>query len=140
MTFLSATWTLSGYDVAAHVAEETYDAARTVPRSMVWGTWFSVVLGFIYLISLAICSTNIEGYVNDPLGQPLGSLFAQVLGQKAGVAFLAINFACQFACGVAFVRSLTSWCQPAHHLHSSSPPRASSLRTVVTRRFRVTYG
>jgi amino acid transporter len=104
MSFLSATWTLSGYDVAAHVAEETADAARTVPRAMIWSTWSSTVLGFIYLISLALCATNIDDLImNDNLGQPLGSLFAQVLGVNAAVALLAINFVCQFACGVAFV-------------------------------------
>ena len=58
MTFLSATWTLSGYDVAAHVAEETSHAAITVPRAMVWSTWSSAALGFIYLIGLALCASR----------------------------------------------------------------------------------
>lgn len=103
MTFLAATWTLSGYDVAAHVAEETYRAAVNVPRAMIWSTWSSGLLGFVYLISLALCSVDIDTYVDDPLGQPLGVLFGAVLGVRAGVALLAINFLCQFACGVAFV-------------------------------------
>ncbi|KZV97072.1 amino acid transporter [Exidia glandulosa HHB12029] len=102
MTFLSATWTLSRYDVAAHVAEETANASRTVPRAMVWSTWSSGILGFIYLIALALCATDVEGLVNDDVDQPLGVLFNAVLGQRAGVALLAINFLCQFACGVAF--------------------------------------
>jgi len=102
MTFLSATWTLSGYDVAAHVAEETYHAAINVPRSMIWATWTSTFLGFFYLISLALCSVDIDEYINDSLDQPLGALFRDVLGVRAGVALLSINFVCQFACGVAF--------------------------------------
>ncbi|TBU31322.1 amino acid transporter [Dichomitus squalens] len=102
MTFLSATWTLSGYDVAAHVAEETHNAAVTVPRSMVWATWSGVFLGFIYLISLALCAVDIDTLMADELGQPLGVLFAQVLGTKAGIAFMAINAFCQMACGIAF--------------------------------------
>ena len=101
-TFLSATWTLSGYDVAAHVAEETSNAARNVPRAMIWSTWSSGFLGFIYLISLALCAVDVEGLMSDDVDQPLGALFAAVLGQRAGVALLAINFVCQFACGVAF--------------------------------------
>lgn len=103
MSFLAATWTLSGYDVAAHVAEETEHAAVTVPRAMIWSTWSSGILGFIYLIVLALCSVDIDRYMEDPLGQPLGVLFGDVLGVKAGVALLAISFLCQFACGVAFV-------------------------------------
>lgn len=130
MTFLSATWTLSGYDVAAHVAEETSNAARTVPRAMIWSTWSSALLGacsnpdaarlltlaagFLYLISLALCATDVESLVGDDVDQPLGALFAAVLGQRAGVALLAINFICQFACGVAFVRP---------RVPSASPPR-----------------
>jgi len=49
MALLSLMWTLSGYDVAAHVAEETYDAAYNVPRPMVWGSWSSGFLDFIYI-------------------------------------------------------------------------------------------
>jgi amino acid transporter len=103
MTFLSATWTLSGYDVAAHVAEETSNAAINVPRAMVWSTWSSTALGFIYLISLALCATDIDSLMANPLGQPIGTLTQQVLGTRAAVALLAINFFSQFACGVAFV-------------------------------------
>ncbi|KIP04158.1 hypothetical protein PHLGIDRAFT_120946 [Phlebiopsis gigantea 11061_1 CR5-6] len=102
MTFLSATWTLTGYDVAAHVAEETSHAAITVPRAMVWGTWSSALLGFVYLISLSLCATDIDALMANPLGQPIGTLTANILGEKAGVALLAINFFAQFGCGVAF--------------------------------------
>lgn len=140
MTFLSAAWTLTGYglsllvapihswcsisfpDVAAHVAEETHNAAVTVPRSMVWATWTSTfrasyprplypsvaltvasLVGFIYLVSLALCAVDIDTLMGDGLGQPLATLFAQVLGTKAGIAFMIINAFCQMACGVAFV-------------------------------------
>jgi amino acid transporter len=103
MTLLSPTWTLSGYDVAAHVAEETYDAARTVPRAMIWSTWSSALLGFIYLISLALCTTDIDSLTGSDLKQPIGVLIGQVLGVRGGAVLLAISFVCQMACGVAFV-------------------------------------
>ncbi|KAH7103349.1 amino acid transporter [Auriculariales sp. MPI-PUGE-AT-0066] len=102
MTFLSATWTLSGYDVAAHVAEETHNASRTVPRAMIWSSWSSGFLGFIYLISLSLCAVDVESLMGDDVDQPLGTLFVTVLGNRAGITLLAINFFCQFACGVAF--------------------------------------
>lgn len=109
MTFLSATWTLSGYDVAAHVAEETSHASITVPRAMVWSTWSSTALGFVYLVALALCATNIDDLMSNPLGQPIGTLTANILGEKAGIALLAINFFSQFGCGVAFVRPPFPW-------------------------------
>ena len=103
MTFLSPAWTLSGYDVAAHVAEETHDAARNVPRAIIWSSWCSVLLGSIYLISLALCAIDIDSLTGSALGQPIAVLFGQVLGVNGGVILLAINAFCQMACGVAFV-------------------------------------
>jgi amino acid transporter len=100
---LAPIWTISGYDVAAHVAEETHDPARNVPRAMIWSTWASLLLGFFYLVSLSLCATDIDGLLADPLGQPLGALIGQALGPSAGVVLLAINFVCNTACGVAFV-------------------------------------
>ena len=105
MTFLSATWTLSGYDVAAHVAEETSNASRTVPSAMIWSTWTSTFLGFVYLVSLSLCATDIDSLIADPLGQPIGTLTANVLGVKPGIVLLTISFISQFGCGVAFVSS-----------------------------------
>lgn len=61
------------------------------------------IVGFVYLISLALCSVDIDALMSDDLGQPLGTLFAQILGTKAGIAFMIINAFCQMACGIAFV-------------------------------------
>ena len=116
MSLLSPTWTLSGYDVAAHVAEETHDAARNVPRAMVWSSWSSVVLGLVYLVSLALCTTDIDALTGDALGQPVGALLGQVLGVNGGLALLAVNVFCQMACGVAFVRRLHS-----HEIEQAAP-------------------
>ena len=134
MTFLAATWTLSGYDVAAHVAEETRDAARTVPLAMIWSTWSSTALGFVYLISLALCSTDIDSLLADPLGQPIGILTANVLGLKAGIVLLAISFISQFGCGVAFVSLVLPFDERALRLPPSLLLLAgSSSRTPATR-------
>ncbi len=78
MTFLSATWTLNGYDSGADVAEETNNPAVNVPRAMIYSTWSSAILGFVYLISLAYCSTDIDALVANPLGQPVGTLTANI--------------------------------------------------------------
>lgn len=60
-------------------------------------------VGFIYLISLALCAVDIDTLMGDDLGKPLGILFAQTLGTRAGIAFMIINAFCQMACGIAFV-------------------------------------
>ena len=82
------------------------------------------------------------GRVVNPLGQPIGTLTANIVGTKGGIALLAINFFAQFGCGVAFVRPA----QPNHalgarlSLRSSSRRRASSSRTAATRRCRSRTG
>ena len=70
--------------------------------------WDLVTIGALYLVALALCATDIDALVANPLGQPIGTLTANVLGTKAGIALLAINFFSQFGCGVAFVRSSLS--------------------------------
>ena len=44
VSLLSPTWTLSGYEVTAQVVEETHDAARHMPRAVIWSSWSFVFL------------------------------------------------------------------------------------------------
>ena len=74
MALLSLTWALSVYDVTAHVAEETYDAGRNVPRAMIWSKRSSGSLGVIDLISLALCTTDIDSLTRNALRVPIGVL------------------------------------------------------------------
>ncbi|KAF7795625.1 hypothetical protein EIP86_006790 [Pleurotus ostreatoroseus] len=128
MSFLAATWTLSGYDVAAHVAEETRDAARTVPLAMVWSTWSSTALGFVYLIALALCATDIDALMANPLGQPISTLTANVLGLRAGIALSAISFVSQFGCGVAFIIAMFYWWFWGYETFTGPRPNLAALR------------
>jgi len=103
MALLSPAWMLSGYHVAAHVAEET---VRNVPRAVVCCSRSSGFLGSIYLISLALRTTDIDSLTGNALGQPIGVLMGQVLGVTGSVVLLSTYFICQIACGVAFVSRL----------------------------------
>ena len=131
VSLYSPIWTLSGYRVAAHLAEETHDVARDVPKAMIWGSRSSVVLGFIYLISLAYCMMGIDSLMGNAPGQPIGAIVGQVLGFTKGVVLLAINVIYQMACVVAFVGHLQRHVIKHRTLtpifaYSLSPPRASS--------------
>ncbi len=79
---LSATWILTGYD-------ESSNATVSVSRAMVWSTWSSVGVGFVYLISLAVCANNIHSLVANPSR----SFDRRCFGLKKS----------WFGCGVAFV-------------------------------------
>ena len=62
----------------------------------------------MYLIALALCATDIDDLLANPLGQPIGMLTTNILGECTGAALLAINFIVQFGCGVAFVSLASS--------------------------------
>lgn len=106
LTFLVPCWCISGYDStgkhctvheenqresdhmlttdsSAHLAEETEDAARVVPRAM-WISCLSVaVLGYIFNAVLAYVSNDIDAILGSPLGQPLGAILQLTMGNGA---------------------------------------------------------
>ena len=58
---------------------------------MIWSSWSSVFLGFIYLISLANCTTDIDPLMGNAPRQPIGAVFGRVLGVTQGVVLLAVS-------------------------------------------------
>ena len=66
---------------------------------MIWSSRSSGFLGFIDLISLALCTTDIDSLTKNALREPIGVLIGQVLGVAGGVVLLSVNFVCQVACG-----------------------------------------
>ncbi|KIW15208.1 hypothetical protein PV08_05253 [Exophiala spinifera] len=104
LSFLVPCWCISGYDSTAHLAEETEDAARVVPRAM-WVSCLSVaVLGYIFNVVLAYAATDIDAIFESPLGQPLGAILELAMGNGGFTKLLWIctvvsNF------GVVFVNN-----------------------------------
>ena len=107
MTFIAPALAITGYDVVAHVAEEAQDAAKNVPRALIFSTWATGILGFMYLLSLAFCATDIDALMANPLGQSVGILITNILGRRAGIALLSLNVVVQIGCGVAIVSPIS---------------------------------
>ena len=51
---LQASWTFTGYDASAHVAEETKGAQEAAPRGIVNAVWVSGVVGFVMLLAITL--------------------------------------------------------------------------------------
>ncbi len=51
-------WLVTSYDASAHVSEETVDATRAVPRAMKNSVLFSVILGLLLFVILAMAMNN----------------------------------------------------------------------------------
>jgi amino acid transporter len=52
--FLLPAYTLTGFDASAHVAEETADAGRNVPRGIVRSVWVSALFGWLMLCAAVL--------------------------------------------------------------------------------------
>jgi choline transport protein len=83
-----------GSDATAHMAEETRDAARIVPRAMVLSYMINAGLSFVILVTYCFLLVDYDSVLASPAGQ-LGVPFVQVFVTAAhsvsgGTALLAI--------------------------------------------------
>jgi amino acid transporter len=53
-------YTLTGFDASAHTAEETLDAAHSVPRGIVRAVWVSGLAGWIMLAAIVLAIPDLE--------------------------------------------------------------------------------
>lgn len=88
----------------AHLAEETENAAWVVPNAM-WISCVSVaVLGYVFNVSLAYATPDIDAVFDSPLGQPLGAILHLTLGGGAFTKVLWL-FTVLSNFGVVFVNN-----------------------------------
>jgi choline transport protein len=71
---------LLGADASVHMAEELQDAARAVPRSMVWTTIINGTMGISMIITLCFCLGSL-----DVLQSPLGAYIQVFLNSTGSV-------------------------------------------------------
>jgi choline transport protein len=80
---------LLGADASVHMAEELQDAARAVPRSMVWTTVFNGVLGWIMIITLCFCLGSLD-VLDSPLGAYIQVFFNSTKSEGATTAMVSV--------------------------------------------------
>ncbi|OTA26662.1 hypothetical protein BTJ68_11693 [Hortaea werneckii EXF-2000] len=62
---IKATGAFAGSDAAVHLAEETRDASRSVPRMMVGTVLLNGAMGFVMIITFGFCITDLEAVVSS---------------------------------------------------------------------------
>lgn len=105
--FLSVAWTMTDYDAAAHIAEETKNPAVTVPTAISTALGFTYVVGWLFNIVLAFTMGPLNLDSDDPsqnilassIGQPVVQIYYNVMGKSASIffavaAFIVMNFVC----------------------------------------------
>ncbi|KAG2028435.1 amino acid/polyamine transporter I, partial [Suillus americanus] len=85
LAFTSPMWSLTGYDSAAHIAEETAGAARAAPIAILVGVAGTEILGWLYYIAASYATSSVPDILQSKLVLPLGQVFLNVLGKNGAL-------------------------------------------------------
>lgn len=86
----TAAFAFCGADGVAHMSEETENAARIVPWSIVSTATINGVLGFCVLLAIIFCQGNLENALTTPAGYPFIEIFAAAAGLPGANVMLSI--------------------------------------------------
>lgn len=99
---LQCQYTLSGFDSAAHMSDETRDAARSAPRGILYAIGAASVFGLLFLISINFCVQDFQTQiVNTSISPVMTQIFLDGVGYKWTVVFTTIVMGAMFFSGSA---------------------------------------
>ncbi|KAF9088214.1 hypothetical protein BGX23_007554 [Mortierella sp. AD031] len=99
---LQSQYTLSGYDSAAHMSEETQNASTGGPMGIIMAIVSASVVGFVFLLGMSFSIMNFERQIVQPeVGVALSQIFLDSCGLKVAVFLILIILGAQFFCGSA---------------------------------------
>ncbi|KZT06558.1 amino acid transporter [Laetiporus sulphureus 93-53] len=101
LAFTAPMWTLTGYDSAAHIAEETSGAARAAPIAILVGVGATASLGWILFIAASFATASVSDLLATNLPLPMAQLFVNVLGSRGMLAIWSFIIVVQFVTGAA---------------------------------------
>ena len=99
MSFLTAIFTISGFDVPFHLSEECSNANVAAPRAIFLTSALGGLLGWFIILVIGYTVTDVAAVIGSDLGQPMGSYLLQSLGQKVGLGVFSLVIACMFFTG-----------------------------------------
>ncbi|XVQ09611.1 amino acid permease [Spirillospora sp. CA-255316] len=95
---LAAAYTLTGFEGAADLAEESANPVRSVPRAIINSVVISAVAGFLVLVGFTLAIPNVDRVAGSPT--PLLDIVDHYVGSVGTAFFMAMIFAAIFACGL----------------------------------------
>ncbi|KAM0721384.1 hypothetical protein Q7P37_002308 [Cladosporium fusiforme] len=81
---ITATASFAGSDAAVHMAEETEDASKSVPRMIMLTIAMNGLIGFVFIITYCFCITNLEAVLASDWPFPFIDVFLASTNSKAG--------------------------------------------------------
>jgi len=101
LAFTSPMWTLTGYDSAAHISEETAGAARAAPIAILTGVAFTSFFGWLLYIAASFATASVSDLLTSTLPLPMGQLFLDVLGKRGMLTIWSFIIVVQYVTGAA---------------------------------------
>ncbi|KAJ7777309.1 APC amino acid permease [Mycena metata] len=101
LAFTAPMWTLTGYDSAAHISEETAGAGRAAPIAILVGVGATASLGWLLLIATSFVIPSISDLLGTTLPLPMGQVFLDVLGKRGMLIIWSFIIVVQFVTGAA---------------------------------------
>ncbi|MES2225527.1 MAG: amino acid permease [Patescibacteria group bacterium] len=98
---LLAAWTIFGYEAPSDVSEETFNARRTAPQSVIAAVSSSAILGFIFLLILTLAIPNAATIASEV--DPVSSIFFYHLGMIPTYIFLVCVLIAMLAVGLLVI-------------------------------------
>jgi amino acid transporter len=98
LSILLAAFTLTGFEAAANVSEETEQAERNVPWALVRAVGISIVLGFLFLIALTIAIPDVASMSES--AAPVAAILHDQFGSTVEKIFLVLVCVAIFAVGM----------------------------------------
>ncbi|KAF4635318.1 hypothetical protein G7Y89_g2787 [Cudoniella acicularis] len=142
------------YDAPAHMCEELKDASKQAPRAIVLSVYIGALTGFVFLIAVCFCISDITQVAETSTMVPLIQIFYDSTNSNVGSCFLAsliviIDLGCANALLAEGARSLYAFARD-HGLPFSSfiskvetkhqtPVVAILLGTVIQMAFNSIY-
>lgn len=103
LSLLMGLFTIVGFEAAANLSEETHEAHRVVPRTIVSSVAIAGVLGTLFLIAAVVAIPNLGKAISS--SAPLPYIIDANLGSGFGALFLVLVMISIFACGLVIMTS-----------------------------------
>ncbi|KAG9065889.1 hypothetical protein KI688_002186 [Linnemannia hyalina] len=99
---LQSQYTLSGYDSAAHMAEETQNASTGGPMGIIMAIVTASCVGWVFLVGMTFSISSFENQIVSPeVGVALSQIFLDSCGLGVAIFLILIILGAQFFCGSA---------------------------------------
>ncbi|KAF9908795.1 hypothetical protein EC991_009498 [Linnemannia zychae] len=99
---LQSQYTLSGYDSAAHMAEETQNASTGGPMGIIMAIVTASVVGWVFLVGMTFSIMDFEMQIVSPaVGVALSQIFLDSCGLRVAIFLILVILGAQFFCGSA---------------------------------------